>query len=470
MTDGVPRHHWRTLLSVAAVALGLLAVSTDATRSAWTAGVVGGTSTARSGELAFSHAYQATACSTVRRVAGSQACSASLAPALGATAAGVSAVDTITNYGTLGADDLKGEVRAASCAPVKLDNRVAGANPLLPRYGATFSPTGGPMTDSGFVTLDGGAPGGYATSAASSTQPGGSLLSSATVAGIGVWFKAAPGTTGPLFSFGTSPANGTGAADRALSLDATGKLRFVWNVAGSTVTSTASGYADGLWHFAYVTLGGLSVLGLGLLPRIQLWVDGVQQADVTGALLSSFSSYPGHWHLGYAPTSVTGLGTAYVKASLSNFVVLSSGSIPSGSTLGKPTTQTAFNTATSNATDHWLLADSGTTTFDDTLPATMSAPCSKVNISWSFTGPAASPATDTPLSSFADNTWRQVGAPAPGASQVATLTIRRGVGYTTDLSGLRLHVPLSHRAQSRPVDSAWTQTFTWSGAESAVIG
>lgn len=470
MTSGAPRHPWRTLLSVAAVALGLLAVGTDATRASWTTGVLGGTSTVRSGELAVTHAYQTTSCAAVARVAGSQACSGSLAPTPGATAAGVFAVDTITNHGTLDADDLRGEVRAASCAPVKLDNRVSGANPLLPRYGTTFSPTGGPMTGSGFVSLDGGAPGGYATSAALATQPGASLLSAGTLSGVGVWFKAAAGTTGPLFSFGSSPADGDGTADRALYLDAAGRLRFTWNLAGSTIGPTSSSYADNTWHFAYITFGGLNVALIGLIPQVTLWVDGVQQATTPLLSLAPISSYPGYWHLGWAPTSVTGLGTAYVKASLSNFVVLGSGSIPSGTTLGRPTTQAAFNSATTNATDHWLLDDPGTTTFTGSLPATMTAPCSRVNISWALTGPAASPAADVALATFADGTWRQVGAPGPGTSQVSTITITRGTGYSTDLSGLRLHVPLSHRVQSRPVGSGWSQTFTWSGQESAVIG
>lgn len=474
MTTGAPRHPWRTLLSVAAVALGLLAVSTDVTRASWTTGVLGGTSTVRTGELAVEHAYLAGSCSADPRVAGSQACSGSLTPTLGATAAGVSAVDTITNHGTLDADGLRAEVRATSCAPVKLDNRVSGGNPLLPRHGTTFSPTGGPMSGSGFVTLDGGngggAPGGYATSAALATQPGGSLISTGTLSGVGVWFKAAPGTTGPLFSFGSSPADGTGAADRALYLDAAGKLRLTWNAADSTIGPTSLSYADDTWHFAYVTFGGINVALIGLIPQVTLWVDGVQQATTPLLSLAPMSSYPGYWHLGWAPTSVTGLGTAYVKASLSNFVVLGSGAIPSGTTIGTPTTQTAFNAAISNATDHWLLDDPGTTTFTGTLPATMTAPCTKVTIRWDFTGPAASPAVDVPLATFAEGTWRQVGAPGPGADQVSTITIKRGTDYSTDLSGLRLHVPLSHRVQTRPVGSGWTQTFTWSGQESAVLG
>ncbi len=460
-------------MSVAAVALGLLAVSTDATRASWTTGVLGGTSTARSGELAVAHAYQATTCSAAPRTAGSQACTGSLAPTLGATASGVSAVDMITNHGTLDADDLRAEVSAASCAPVKLDNRVAGANPLLPRYGTTFSATGGPMSGSGFVTLpgaDGAAPGGYAASTALATQPGASLISSGTLSGVGVWFKAAAGTTGPLFSFGTSPANGAGAADRALYLDGAGKLQMRWNTTGSTIGPSTSSFTDNAWHFAYVTFGGINVALIGLIPQVTLWVDGVQQATTPLISLAPMSSYPGYWHLGYAPTSATGLGTAYLKASLSNFVVLGSGAIPSGSTIGKPTTQTAFDAATSNATDHWLLDDAGTTTFTGSLPATMSAPCTKVDLTWALTGPAASPATDVPLATFADGTWHQVGAPAPGASQVSTITIKRGTGYSTDLSGLRLLVPLSHRVQSRPVGSGWTQTFTWSGPESAVLG
>lgn len=460
-------------MATGAVALALLATGTSGTQSSWNAGVVtNSTGTARSAELAFSHAYQATGCSLAARTAATQGCAGSIAPTTGATAAGVAATDLVTNNGTATAAHLQAAVRAPSCGPVKHDNRVAAGNPLLPRHGTTFHTSGGPMDGAGYVTLDGGAgstPGGYATSVTAATQPGAGLVSAGRLSGVGVWFKAAPGTAGPLVSFTASASNGTGSGDRALYLDAAGKLRLTWNVTGSSIGPTSSSYADNAWHFAYVTFGGVNVVALGVIPQVTLWVDGTQQATTPLISLSPTSSYSGYWHLGWAPTSVTGLATSYLNGSLSNLVIINVGTIPAGSTLGKPTTQAAFNTATSAATDHWVLADPGTTTFTGTLPATMTTPCAKVTVQWTFTNPSGTATATVPLSTFADGTWRSVDAPAPGGTQTSTITVRQGTGYSTDLSGLHLYAPLSYRVQTLPAGSAWSQTFTWAGAAAAFI-
>jgi hypothetical protein len=325
------------------------------------------------------------------------------------------------------------------------------------------------MDSAGYVALDGASPGGYATSVVPATQPGSGLVSAGLLSGVGVWFKASAGTSGPLFSFGASPSNGTGNDDRALYLDSGGKLNLIWNLAGSKVGATATGYADNTWHFAYVTFGGVNVVLVGLIPQVTLYVDGAQQATTPLVSLAAMSSYQGYWHLAWAPTAVTGLGSAYFGGSLSNFVVVNGGSIPDGSTLGKPATQAAFNTATSAATDHWVLDDTGTSTFGGTLPGTMTAPCAQVKLDWTFTNPTGTAASATPLSTFADGTWHAVAAPGPGTTQTSTVTLRQGTGYSTDVAGLHLYAPLSHRVQTTPTGSTWSRTLTWSGAEAAFI-
>jgi hypothetical protein len=464
-TRGSP---WTPVAAAGALTLALLAAGTDGTRSDWATATVSGSATTRTGTVAISHAYPSTTCVQPARTAASLACAGSIAPTTAATVAGVAATDAITNNGTLGSARLEADVRAPSCGPVRLANTASPTNPLLPRHGTTFHPSGGPMGGAGFVTLDGGSPGGYATSVVASTQPGGGLLSAGTLSGVGVWFRAAPGASGPLFSFAASPSNGAGSADRALYLDTNGRLRLVWNTSGSAIGPSAT-YTDDAWHFAHVTFGGVNVVLLGLIPQVTLWVDGVEQASTPLLSLAPMSSYSGYWHLGWAPTAVTGLATAHLAGSLSHFFVDNTGAIPSGATIGKPATPAAFTTAIGTVTDHWPLDDTGTTTFAGTLPATMTAPCSKVDVAWAFTNPASSAASLTPLSTFADGTWRPVTAPAAGETQTSTITVRRGTGWHPDLGGLRLHAPLSYRVRSVPVGSSWSQTFTWPGAEAAFV-
>jgi hypothetical protein len=356
---------------------------------------------------------------------------------------------------------------------VRLDNRRTAANPLLARYGTTFHTSGGPMDSAGYVTLDGATPGGYATAVVQQAeQPTGGLGSAGTVAGVGVWFKASAGTTGPLFSFSASASNATGVNDdRALYLDSNGKLNLVWNTNGSKIgpSTNAGSLADGTWHFAYATFGGINVAIIGLIPQVTLWVDGAQVATTPLISLSPLSSYNGYWHLGWAPTAVTGLATAYGGMSLSNLVVINNSSAPAGNTIGKPATQAAFNTATSASTEQWVLDDTGTTTFGGSLPASMTAPCSMVTVAWSTTSPASTVVTSSTLTAFADSTWRSIGVPGPGVSQTSTITTSRAGGYNTDVAGLHLYVPISYRVQTLPLGSGWVQTFTWDAAAGAFL-
>lgn len=459
------------ILAVAGLmAFALLCAATEAS---WTsAQVTNSTSNARTGGLAFTHAYQSTSCSGGPAVTATLACAGSIAPTSPVPASGTTTgADAITNNGTIPANRLTQSVQAPSCAPVQHANGKNASNPLLARYGMAFNASGGPMSGSGFVTLDGAAPGGYATSVVSEPQPPSGLLSSGVVSGVGVWFKVASGSRGPLLSFAASPSNGGGNADRAVYLDAAGKLNVTWNTAGSSIgPSSGTSYADGSWHFAYVTFGGLNVVILGLIPEVKLYVDGVERASTPSLSLSPLSSYGGYWHLGWAPTSVTGLSSAYLNGSLSNFVVLNNGTPPSGTTIGKPATQASFNSAISaSVTNHWKLDDSGTSTFAGSLPPTMSAPCSKVDIGFGFTGPAATIGTQS-LAAFANGVPRVVPAPAPATTQTVAISTSRGAGYHTDISGLHLYAPLTFTETTDPVSAIWKLTFSWADAASAFIG
>lgn len=458
---------WIGLL--AAGVLVILWSGTNGTRSSWTSGVLANsTNSAATGTLAFTHSYASSSCSLAQRTAGSISCSGSIAPAAAATSSGVSATDSITDDGSVAASQLTSEFRAASCGPVKLANSRNAANPLLARYGTTFHTSGGPMGGgAGYVTLDGQSPGGYGTAIVSQPQPPTGALSAGRVSGVGVWFRASTG--GPLFSFGANAANGAGSADRAVYLDAAGRLSAVWNTSGSSIGPSSSSYTDGNWHFAYITFGGVSVLVVGLIPDVQLWVDGVNVASTPLVALSPLSSYGGYWHLGWAPTAVTGLSSAYFTGSLSEFVVLNGGTPPTGGTIGKPASVAAFNTAiASTVTEQWALDDTGTTTYAGTLPVIGStSPCTMVDVSWTLSGPAGTVvAAGTALSSLANNSWHAVPAPGPGTTQTGTIAASRGASWNAYVAGLRLYTPVEHRI-SAPTGSAWTATFGW--ADSAAV-
>ena len=454
---------------MAAATLALVWSATSGTQSAWTSGIVANpTNSGATGSLAFTHTYASTSCALAARVTGTVSCGSGLGPTSAATAGGVSATDTISNAGTLAAGSISSQFRAPSCAPVALSNAQNGTNPLMARYGMTFHASGGPMDSAGYVTLDGQSPGGYGSAVVSQPQPPTGLLSAGRLSGVGVWFKAAPGSGGPLFSFAASGSNGAGNADRTVYLDAAGKVSAIWNTAGSAIGPSSSSYADNAWHFAYITFGGVSVAIIGLIPDVQLWVDGVNVASTPLITLSPLSSYGGYWHLGWAPTAVTGLASAYFSGSLAQLVVLNGGTPPTGATIGKPATVAAFTTAIAGTvTERWPLDDAGTTTYGGSLPVIgATSPCTMVDLAWTTTGPAGTiSAGGTKLSALADGTWHTVTAPGPGGTQTGTITLSRDATWNAYVAGLRLYAPLEHRLTA----GSWTGTLSWSGSSAVFL-
>jgi hypothetical protein len=431
------------LIGGATVALFLLLwACTSPTLSAWTSGVVvDSTNTAAAASVAFGHTAGG-ACALGPRVTSSVACPGSPV-----------GTDSVTNNGTALSSSLSQKVSAASCAPVQLANAKAATDVMLPRYATTFQSTD-PWGGTNAVTLGGGSAYAAAVTTDTTAAAGGSTY------GMGIWFKASAGQSGPLMSMSASPTNTTGSAydDRALYLGTDGKVSLVYMTWGLKVTTDAS-YNDGNWHFVYVNLSqGLLTTGTTLR------VDSTSK--VATYVLSGYNTGTGYWHLGWGSPALTGLSTSTFTGSLSNMVVFNGGTTPAAPpTAAQLASQSAFSAwATPTATDYWLLGDTGLTTYAGTNPTIgATSPCASLNVDWSFTNPAATAASSTQLSAFVAGGPVAVAAPAPGATQVSTLAIsQRPSTYNAYVAGLRLLVPFTSKVTT--TSGAWPLTFTWSSA------
>src|SRR6202035_489660 len=131
-------------------------------------------------------------------------------------------------------------------------------NPMLPRYATSFATSGGPMDGAGYATFDGATA--YASDVVSQTQPAPALDLDETY-GLGIWFKTTSTAGGPLFGFGSDPTDVAGTNDRILYMNQAGQLGFVVNTTPAETGLSAASFNDGAWHFAYVTLTQISLIG-----------------------------------------------------------------------------------------------------------------------------------------------------------------------------------------------------------------
>ncbi len=460
----------RAAAALAAAAVLAVHVASSDSFGGVTSMIANPANSAASATLLYTHAYGSSTCTSVPTGAITDAiqtvaCPSSLYP----SAAAATRTDAITANGTTPTVRVTQKVGVSSCGAVRLANRNNTSNPMLARYGTTFATTNGPMGNTaGYVSLDGGSPGGYGSSITAQSQPDPVL---GNTYGLGIWFRTSTATGGPLFGFGSSSSNVAGTNDRILYMSAAGKLGFVFNSAGATTGVTTTSYNDGQWHFAYVTLRYTGII-ISLTSVVTLYVDGTSVAS-GGGLLVTFSSYTGYWHLGWSPTG-SGNPRTYFAGSLSNFAVLNNGSASSNLTVA--TTQTQYDTLTSAASEHWRLNDDGTTTVTGTLPAIgTTPPCSYVDIQWGFTNPlscAASPSSTTAgctasitMTSFVAAGLQTVASAAPGTTQTSSITLSHDALYTGTavsnfLAGLMIYAPLT---VSMAVGSTpWSSTFSWS--------
>ncbi|WP_300679368.1 hypothetical protein [Nocardioides sp.] len=445
--------------AVAALTL-VLALGMSGTLSTWTTATVSNTlSRAGAATVALTHAYSGGPC-----VGGVGVSTLTCPPTLGTAASPPTTVsDTITNNGTAA---LTQSVTGVSCGVVQLANTASAADPLLPRNAVAFARTD-PWGGASALTLSGS---GYATDPVGTTGTGllGLLQSSFS---IGVWFKAADAQGGGLLSLSASPANGTGTgagANPALWLDSSGKVNASVSTTGSRALITSSGTYSSGWHFAVLTVTSVLVIA-----SVTLYVDGVAQGTSGGLTLAT--SVSGYWHLGWADFTGQSAGVVPTSTSfhgsLSGAFVVGSTALSSAqvTTLNGSASAAAFQSTVTaqGASSLWMLGDTGTTTTSATLPTTMTAPCGQVQIGLVFATPAATVATMS-LASFANGSARAVAAPAVGQSQTLTLTLTKASGYSTDVAGLHLYVPLSFAYTSSP-GTGWTQTLRWVGDPAEVF-
>jgi hypothetical protein len=462
----------RLLRAAVCVFLGtMLAVwaVTSGTLGGFSAAVVGNsTNNAGTGALAISHAYptSATCSATPTAPVTTTSCSSSLYPASAPTSGAASINDAITNTGTYPGSAISARARIASCGPVQLANSVAGGTngAMLPRNGTTFSPTTGPMTSSGAITLNGST--GYASSVGASLEPTGPALAVIDTKnyGLGIWFKtASTSVVGPLFGFGTNPLDAAGTQnDRILYLDANGKIRFIATPGGTPTTASTTSYNNAAWHFAYVSLSVTRVLILGLSYTVKIFVDGVLASNTDSGLLGTLSSYSGYWHAGWSPG--TG-GTNYFTGSLSDLIVDDSGNAPA-TIAANPTSYISFD---ANRTEQWPMNDSGgafdgTTTTGTlpgatTLPGSVANPCTYVDVAWAMTNPAVTVLANMTIPAAVAVGWKTISAPGPSVTQTSTITTKRDATFSAYVAGLIIYAPiqLEYSVGTAP----WTVSFVW---------
>jgi hypothetical protein len=428
--------------------------------------------TAASATLLYTHSYGSTCTSvpsgaitdTIQTVP----CTGSLYPA---SSAGASQ-DAITANGNVSSTAVTQTASAASpCGIVRLANTTLPTNPLLPRFATTFG-TAGPYSGSTAITLDGSTA--YTSAVVSETQPGTTLTLGASY-GIGIWFKTNTILGGPIFSLGTSAANATSETfDRTLYMAANGQVGFIYETDQTSTPVSSTKFNDNVWHFAYANI---KVGTLGLTATASLSVDGTTVGSA-GGILSGLSSLAGYWHLGWSPATAP-VPRQYFAGSAADLVVINNGTAPSAP-LAAPSSQATYTSGLgTGSTDYWVLDDSGTTVLTSgfTLPViSTTAPCSYVDIAWSFTNPASCATTSCTLppsqklSAFAGTT-ATISTVTAGTTQIATLTLAHDAAYTGTaaayIPGLIVYDPLT--ISFKRGTSAWKTDFTWTATASSFL-
>lgn len=452
-----PRGRW--FAAVALVSLLGLVAGTSATRAGWTAAsVTNAVDTVATGTLAVTHVHGTGSCAGGPRSA-AVTCPGSLAPATGAPA---SANDSITNSGDRA---LTQSLTAASCAPVRLANTQQATDPMLPRNAVAFERPD-PWGSTSAASFSGA---GYATDIVGTNGTGLLGLLSNNYS-FGVWFNAADAQGGGLLSLSGSLSNGAGAANPALWIDTAGKVRVaVTSTLGTSQVASPSSYSSG-WHHAVVTV---SKAVLGVTMTITLYVDGASVASTT--VLALLTGTSGYWHLGWSDfTGLTAPTSSSFHGSLSGAFVNQSTALGAGTvaSLYAAATATSYRTAVAGlagTASVWMLGDDGTTTYGGALPGAMADPCGQVNVTLTFAGPATTfgPMSLNALVLPASNP-RAVAPPAVGQTQSLAVSTTRGASYSTDVTGLRLLVPLTFGYGTTPATS-WTMTMQWTGDPAGVF-
>ena len=401
--------------------------------------------------MAITHTYNSTSCVSTGRVT-----SVTCAGTLGTTATpAATRTDSIANNGSVAVTQ---SVTGASCAVVQFANSKSATDPLLPRNTVTFQ-----QTDKWGTTDAAGFSGSAYATDSIGTGGGGVLGLLQGSYSIGLWFKASDSQGGGLMSLSTSLSNGSGGPNPVVWLDQSGNLHAyaTTTLGGTQIASSGTNYANGSWHFVV-----LAVTTPLITTTLTLYADGVSKASSGG--LSLLTGTSGIWHLGWSNFSgLTAPTSAYFHGAISGAFVNSSTALSGAqvTTLNSSASASAYQTSLngqSGISSIWMLGDTGYGTIaGSSLPAgNIHDPCSKVNITWTFTSPAATIAAQS-LTAFANNVAHSVAAPAVGGTQSLSIATAQGTGYSTDLGGLHLYVPLTFNYGVTGAAN-WTQAFDWS--------
>ncbi|MGN6782961.1 MAG: LamG-like jellyroll fold domain-containing protein [Marmoricola sp.] len=336
---------------------------------------------------------------------------------------------------------------------MQLANAASSSDPMLPRNAVTFQQSDRWGTSSA-ASFSGS---GYATDVSATTTGTLGLLQSTF--SFGVWFETTDSQGGGLLSLSGSASNGSGAANTAIWIDSGGRVqaRAVATLGTLSLAST-NAYRDGSWHLAVLTLSG------SVVTTATLYVDGQVAASASG--LGLLTSTTGYWHLGWA----SGLSAPYLQGSLSGAFV-QRGALDGSTinTLWKSASASAYQAtlAAQSPASTWMLADDGVATVpaSTTLPSTMSDPCGKVLVT--FTSDSGLSLVPASLASLV-GTSSGLGSLGPGSTQVLSIKATAGSGYTSDIAGLHLLVPLTF-TYTVPGSTTWTQTFTFPAAATQVF-
>lgn len=452
----------RLLLIAGGILLALTVASVGGSQAAWTSGiVVDSSNSAKTGRLAFTHAY-ASAPSCVGEGPTGSACSGAPVPTGPATTTAQTVNDTLSNQ-TVGGGTYTQQVAVNSCAPARFANSATSGDPLLPRFRVGRNvpdPWGGTSA----ASFDGSTQ--YATDVVPTSTAG----VASTSYTVGLWFKAEPGSSGGgLVSLNADPrAVTTSGPNPTVFLDSSGRIRAKFDgtpiliipIIVTVESPSGRDYRDGQWHHV-----ALTVTRNIALTDLALYVDGAEVHKRTGLVLLVGTLSDAWWHVGWTDTTaLAGSPAAYFTGRLSGVfktsAALSAGQIASLYTAGS---SGAYSSLIASPQHVWMLGDGPNATFAGSVGYVGGGDaCGHVRLGWTLGGTSAFAATAVnalPVLGWLPTS--PAAAPAVGATQTLTTSYSRiASGYDSDVVGLELVTGLAHRVAL--VGSNWALDFTWS--------
>lgn len=457
------RRHLAVGALAAAASLWLLSAGTQA---AWTSGVVTDqTNTAATAKLGVKHTYGASTC--VNSVNGNVDCPNPLIAGNVPTSGALSAVDTITNQGTGSSAGMTSSLKVTGCDPARLENVERSDHSMLIRGDTSMLETDKWGTGGGGAIKLGGDPSDYAADATATPQ--GDLDPTFT---FGVWFRTPSSNYnrgGVLIALAESAITDLSTGGGTLIwLDNSGRVNTSIESYGSSrkvITSSATGYNNGGWHLAVVSLSS---------DKLTLYMDGAKKGSASG--LSPYADLTNYWHLGWGDF---GTGSGRVTTNLpaqSNFpgylmgaftmpgTTLSSSNVSSLYTANAASVYQSRLQAFPDLKNLWMLNDTGMVPYTGQPTGLSGDVCAGTSMSVNpdTSGGASAAKALSSLPTF------PLPVPNSGASKTETLSLTRNGSFNDFTSGLHLLVPMTY-SYGFATPSTWKLSLGFAPAASSTI-